>query len=170
MTPHLQEFIHRFEVGEGARWLRGTVAVLALLVVAGLYLLFEYQNLSSPVAMDAAQVARQLARGRGFTTEFVRPLSVHLLEERAAAMERSAQDAGCLRQPHPDLANPPLYPLLLAGVIKVLTPSFDISSPGQFTVYGPDRLVVAVNYTSGIIYIRFIGTHQDYDKIDVTTI
>ena len=31
------------------------------------------------------------------------------------------------------------------------------------------RLVVAVNYTSGIIYIRFNGTHQDYDKIDVAT-
>ena len=31
-------------------------------------------------------------------------------------------------------------------------------------------LVVAVNYTSGIIYIRFIGMHQDYDKIDVATI
>ena len=32
------------------------------------------------------------------------------------------------------------------------------------------RLVVAVNYTSGIIYIRFIGAHQDYNKIDVATI
>jgi mRNA interferase HigB len=32
------------------------------------------------------------------------------------------------------------------------------------------RLVVAVNYPSGLIYIRFIGTHQDYDKIDVATI
>lgn len=32
------------------------------------------------------------------------------------------------------------------------------------------RLVVSVNYTSGILYIRFIGTHQDYDKIDVATI
>jgi len=32
------------------------------------------------------------------------------------------------------------------------------------------RLVVAVNYTAGIIYIRFIGTHQDYDKIDVATV
>ena len=32
------------------------------------------------------------------------------------------------------------------------------------------RLVVAVNYMSGILYIRFIGTHQDYDKIDVATI
>jgi mRNA interferase HigB len=32
------------------------------------------------------------------------------------------------------------------------------------------RLVVAVNYTAGILYIRFIGTHQDYDKINVATI
>ncbi len=32
------------------------------------------------------------------------------------------------------------------------------------------RLVVAANYTAGILYIRFIGTHQDYDKIDVATI
>lgn len=32
------------------------------------------------------------------------------------------------------------------------------------------RLVVAVNYPQGIAYIRFIGTHQDYDKIDVATI
>ena len=32
------------------------------------------------------------------------------------------------------------------------------------------RLVVAVHYTAGIIYIRFIGTHQDYDKIDVATV
>jgi len=31
-------------------------------------------------------------------------------------------------------------------------------------------LVVAINYTPGIIYVRFIGTHQDYDKIDVATI
>jgi mRNA interferase HigB len=40
-----------------------------------------------------------------------------------------------------------------------------------FTIRGNQyRLVVAINYTLGIIYIRFIGTHQDYDKIDVATI
>lgn len=32
------------------------------------------------------------------------------------------------------------------------------------------RLVVAVNYHYGILYIRFIGHHREYEKIDVTTI
>jgi mRNA interferase HigB len=32
------------------------------------------------------------------------------------------------------------------------------------------RLVVAINYAHSIVYIRFIGSHQDYDKIDAATI
>jgi mRNA interferase HigB len=32
------------------------------------------------------------------------------------------------------------------------------------------RLVVAVQYEYRLVYIRFVGTHQAYDKIDVTTI
>ncbi len=32
------------------------------------------------------------------------------------------------------------------------------------------RLVTAINYAFGIIYIRFIGTHTEYDQIDATTI
>jgi len=32
------------------------------------------------------------------------------------------------------------------------------------------RLVVAINYAYGIVYIRFVGHHRAYDKIDATTI
>lgn len=32
------------------------------------------------------------------------------------------------------------------------------------------RLVVWINYTYRVVYIRFIGTHTQYDKIDVQTI
>ena len=31
------------------------------------------------------------------------------------------------------------------------------------------RLVVAINYAHGIVYIRFIGSHHDYNMIDATT-
>ena len=32
------------------------------------------------------------------------------------------------------------------------------------------RLVVWANYAYRVVYIRFIGTHAQYDKIDVQTI
>jgi mRNA interferase HigB len=32
------------------------------------------------------------------------------------------------------------------------------------------RLIVSIRYDVGIIYIRFIGTHAEYDKIDAVTI
>ena len=32
------------------------------------------------------------------------------------------------------------------------------------------RLVVEINYALQIIFVRFIGTHQDYDNIDVEII
>ena len=33
-----------------------------------------------------------------------------------------------------------------------------------------DRLVVAVRYTSTMMFIRFVGTHAEYDRIDAETI
>ena len=32
------------------------------------------------------------------------------------------------------------------------------------------RLVVKINYAYRIVYIRFIGTHEDYNQIDVDTV
>jgi mRNA interferase HigB len=32
------------------------------------------------------------------------------------------------------------------------------------------RLVVLVNYPFRIVYVRFIGTHREYDRIDVTEV
>lgn len=40
-----------------------------------------------------------------------------------------------------------------------------------FNIKGNDyRLIVHVRYDIGIIFIRFIGTHQEYDKVDAVTI
>lgn len=32
------------------------------------------------------------------------------------------------------------------------------------------RLVVKINYAAQWVFIRFVGTHNEYDKIDVTSI
>ena len=40
-----------------------------------------------------------------------------------------------------------------------------------FNVKGNDyRLVVAIQYQNGIVYIRFVGTHQEYDRINAAMV
>ena len=49
--------------------------------------------------------------------------------------------------------------------------SFTANNRVVFDIKGNDyRLVVLVKYDRGLIFIRFIGTHRQYDKIDVETI
>ncbi len=40
-----------------------------------------------------------------------------------------------------------------------------------FNIKGNDyRLIVAIAYRYQAIYIKFIGTHEDYDRIDASTV
>ena len=40
-----------------------------------------------------------------------------------------------------------------------------------FNIKGNDyRLVVRIHFASGKMFIRFIGTHREYDKIDATSV
>jgi mRNA interferase HigB len=57
--------------------------------------------------------------------------------------------------------------------IKRLYPNASILEQNRvvFNIKGNHyRLIVRINYDYGILWIRFIGTHAQYDKIDATKI
>lgn len=134
--PSIQDLVHRFEEKGG----RGMRLAFVVLVVLGLLVVYNwraYRNFGTQEAMDSAQVARNLAEGRGFTTQFVRPFSIFLLKQHnqgrlSASATNSRPDYAELKGMHPDLANPPVYPLLLAGAMKVLPFDFDINLTKPF--------------------------------------
>jgi mRNA interferase HigB len=57
--------------------------------------------------------------------------------------------------------------------VKKMFRSADILANGRaiFDIGGNKyRLVVAIHYRGKRVYVRFIGTHKEYDKIDVRTV
>ncbi len=57
--------------------------------------------------------------------------------------------------------------------IKRLYPSASFLADNRvvFNIKGNNyRLIVKINYDYGMVWIRFVGTHAEYDKIDATTI
>ncbi|HEY2951632.1 MAG TPA: glycosyltransferase family 39 protein [Verrucomicrobiae bacterium] len=181
----LQEFIHNMEMGAGGRALQLVVAVVAMAAMAVFYDLAAFKNLATEEGMDAAQLARNISQGRGYTTHFVRPLSVYFVQRQAErGLERlyhglsvenqrlftnwvelrrrestnpaPAQLENFLKKreqwnkvaflasPHPDLANAPVYPVLLAVLLKCMPFEYD-TGPGKFNVYKPDLWIAMFN-------------------------
>ncbi|QTD44545.1 type II toxin-antitoxin system HigB family toxin [Ottowia testudinis] len=82
---------------------------------------------------------------------------------------------------HPDAQAPLAAWLKLASSARWGTPadikaqfgnaSFLANRRVVFNIKGNDyRLVVAVAYRFGALYIKFVGTHADYDQIDAATV
>lgn len=96
--------------------------ILAVLIV-GLCifeLFLSFRGLNSPVAMDQAQVARQIARGEGNTTKFLRPIDIidqHKVLKNAAPKAERDKIAPNFNA-FPDTYNAPLYTHLLAGALR----------------------------------------------------
>jgi len=154
----IQKLIHKTEVGAASRYLRFVLLGLAVVGLAFLYNLRAYRNLATPEAMDSAQLARNLAEGRGYSTSFVRPLSLYLLQTNnflkfASRPGNTNTDFACIKtMPHPDLANPPVYPMALAGLMKVLPFRYPVelkkpfwSTNSRFWRHQPDFLIAVFN-------------------------
>lgn len=49
--------------------------------------------------------------------------------------------------------------------------SFAANNRVIFNIKGNDyRVVVAVHYNRGLMFLRFVGTHREYDNIDAATV
>ena len=169
MQLQIQQAIHQLEVGAGKRYLRYFLLVLLVLGVAFLYDFRAWKNFSTPEAMDSAQLARNIAEGKGYTTLFIRPLSLALVQEHNEAKSvQAAPDAvpdfARIRASHPDLANPPVYPVVLAGLMKLLPfqfstdlKSFMWSYNGAFWRYQPDFFIAVFNelLLLGVVVLTF---------------
>ncbi len=150
-----QDLVHRLVGAGGIRYLRIGLGLLVLVTAVVGYNWRAFRNMSTQEAMDAAQLARNIAEGKGYTTLFIRPFSMSLVKKFNPEKPTPGQaaDPARLKTMHPDLANPPIYPLLLAGAMKILPfeyklpskPKLFWTSRGSFYRYQPDFLISLIN-------------------------
>ncbi|TAG08321.1 MAG: hypothetical protein EAZ42_10995 [Verrucomicrobia bacterium] len=110
--------------------------VLVALTLGNLFTLFR--GLNSPQAMDQAQIAREISRGNGFSTKFIRPAAYEM------AVKTQGGTAGF--NMFQDTYHAPLNPLINAAVLKLL--GADKADTWQMTkdelVYPLDRVIATV--------------------------
>ena len=175
--PFLHDILHKLEVGTGTRYLRVGLIVLVVIVLAAVYNFRGYRNMSTQEAMDMAQLGRNIAQGKGYTTLFIRPLSIYLvkthnLETQSTPQTGKVKDLAKIRGMHPDLANPPVYPLVLAALMKILPFHYNAtattgfwSNNSKFWRYQPDFLIAVFNQLLflGVVVVVFLLARRLFD-------
>ena len=135
-----QEYINSIEEGKGAKIIRSAVLLLMLVAVSLVYNINFTRNLTAPEAMDSAQIARNIANGEGFKTQFIRPVAIDMIRQAGNVNEKE------LKASFPDITHPPLYPLLLAGWMKFMPFEFEIDlNDIESQRYQPEILIHLLN-------------------------
>jgi hypothetical protein len=150
-----QGILHAVEEGKARVLTRIIPFAVTLLVIFLCYNFRVFNGLDDAQSMDNAQVARQIARGDGFTTKFIRPYALgqlnSLAQKRPAAQDRELFPAAKFPKGTerilPDTYNAPGYPYLLAGWFKLLNSKFDEAPRDIATArtYGPDHAIPWLN-------------------------
>ena len=122
------------------RWILGLLITSLCLM----QLCLTYRGLNQAEAMDMAQIARQIARGEGFTSKFIRPIDAwdYALESDSTIDEQDGEKLNFDR--FPDANHAPVYPYVLAAAIK-LTGYDDFEGKRMDTdktnIYAGDRVI-----------------------------
>ena len=136
-----QDLLHWLEMGGGARHLR-LAAALSIAVAFSLLVSWkQFRGPRSESTLEQADVARQLANGRGVTTLVNHPQTAAVLEKRGRHFDAATA--------YPELHHAPLYPLVVAGALRLLpssTRSALFAAPAQpQDGFGGDYLLLGVN-------------------------
>ena len=131
----IQTLIHKLEEGGWARRLKIIVLLAAVLTVAyaSLFGNSGFHGLYHPRAFEEAEIAREIARGHGFSTKMIRP----------AALFQFRQFKGTFPIDNiPDTYHGPVWPTVLAPFLWLVRDSWEMDK--KEVIYESDRVVAIV--------------------------
>ncbi len=126
----------------------------AAVALALLHVFVTFRGLSSATGMEQAQVAREIARGNGYQTKVMRPYALARL---------SASDKPALPLAMPEITQPPLQPLIWAGLFKALERHQTYEPTKSGSIYLLDRAIACLG-AAGFL-LTLLWTHGAARKL-----
>lgn len=136
-----QEFLHWLEIGAGAGVIRWAAIIAGTFALSLLVAWKQFHGPTSETTLVQADTGRQLAAGAGFTTRVNFPQTVAVLRQRGVRFDAAT--------PYPELHHAPLYPLVIAGALRLLPEraraSLFASAPVPPDGFGADYFLLGLN-------------------------
>ena len=137
----MQSLVYAMEEGVWVSKIRFVLLVAALVTLFSVFIFdldltvikSPFRGLSHAKAMDQAQVAREIARGHGFSTQFIRPIALKQFE---------INKGGFPTGNFPDTYNAPLNPLINAFPLWLVKNTWPMTTKNY--VYTSDRVIASV--------------------------
>jgi hypothetical protein len=131
----IQDFVHKLEEGGWVKWIRLGLLLVTIAFVIHLWMFKEsgFRGLSDEKAMEQAQIAREIARGNGFSTKMIRP---------AALWQFESNKGGFPVENTPDVYHAPLGPYINSMFLRLTKDSWTMTT--KDTIYVNDKVIASV--------------------------
>jgi hypothetical protein len=141
----VQAFIHALEEGGWVSRIRLILLLAAIAMIYFIVIFNQFKGLSNDKGMDQAQIGRHLASGRGFTTNFLRPIAYGQFVRHLGTFP-----SGDI----PDTYNAPLNPFVDSLILRLTRKSWPMTS--KDIVYTSDRVIAGFSL---LFFILSIGVN-----------
>ncbi len=132
----IQEFIHQLESGKYAAYLKAAMFTVLIGGLSMLYLFIQFAGLDSVAAMDQGQISKNIASGKGFSTDYIRPIAIWQLRD-----ARKAEQIVDVTK-FPDFFQSPLSPAINALPLWLAKSTWG-TDPSSLT-YKPDMILAGI--------------------------
>ena len=131
----VQELVHKLEEGKWKAWVQVAVLLAAIAFVVNLWFFRDagFRGFAHPLAIDQAQIAREIAAGHGFSTKFIRPAALWQFETNMGVLPLD---------PMPDTYHAPLHPWLNSFVLKAIKGKWKMTT--KQLVYPCDQVIAGL--------------------------
>ncbi|MEI6278024.1 MAG: hypothetical protein WCQ16_01415 [Verrucomicrobiae bacterium] len=155
----VQSAVHSLEQGRLAPIIKGAMIAALIIVLTLLYLFVQFRGFATVTAMDQAQIARNIASGKGFSTRFIRPLAVWQLENAGKDIPTDN---------FPDFYQAPLGPFVNALPLSLVKSSWKMTPTDL--VYVGDRAIAVFSVFCFLLSVAvwyFVGARLFDGKLSL---